>query len=249
VVLDRADGTEELRLGVGLLSVVDEDLSGLEVVVWTLLELESFVDDMLLVVAIEGWIELETFAEDLVEVKDLTSVGLDNFEIERELVDDTVRVKVDGDFTTTLPLSVLVEILLIFLVVELLLIFLELLLLIFLVLLSALEELVVLDRLNLEDLEVDVGFAVELVFLLGDDPVDLRLEVEDVLLLEEVLILLDDEVVFLLVGDWTLVILVIALVDEVLLVVFVDEVFLDEVPWVLEEVGFSLTHLQSEVRL
>jgi hypothetical protein len=64
-----------------------------------------------------------------------------------------------------------------------------------------------------------------------------------------VLILLDDEVVFLLVGDWTLVVLVIALVDEALLVAFVDEVFLVEMPLLLEEMGFSLTQLQSAIRL
>jgi len=90
--------------------------------------------------------------------------------------------------------------------------------------------------------------------LLDDDLVDdgvvwrLEAEVEDDLLLDEVPILLDDEVVFLLLGDWTLVVLVVILFDETLLVAFVDEVVLVEIPLVLEEMGF-LTQLQSEIRL
>jgi hypothetical protein len=228
-----------------------------------LLELESFVDDLTLVVTTEGAVELETCTEDLAELECLTSVELEDVEMERELVVDTLRLDVDVDFATVLLLSFLVELLLTFLVLLLrflvlllLLILLELLLLLlFLVPLTIFEEPVVFCRLEVEDLAVDVGFGDKLLVLLDDDLVDddvaLRLEdeVENDSLLEEVLILLDDEVVFLLVGDWTLVVLVIALVDEALLVAFVDEVFLVEMPLLLEEMGFSLTQLQSAIRL
>jgi hypothetical protein len=75
-----------------------------------------------------------------------------------------------------------------------------LLLLVFLVLLTTLEELVVFCRLDVENLELDVGFGAELAVLLDDvlvdDDVLLRLEdnVEDDFLLDDV-ILLDDEVI------------------------------------------------------
>lgn len=121
------------------------------------------------------------------------------------------------------------------------------LLLVFLVLL----ELVVFRRLDVEDLEVDTGFVVELVFVLladegvalwFEDDADFLLEDEDRddFLLEELVFLLDDEVGFLLLDD---------LVELVLIVVFVAEVFLLEDFLVVEEMDFSSTQSQSIRRL
>jgi hypothetical protein len=145
-----------------------------------LLELESFVDDLTLVVTTEGAVELETCTEDLAELECLTSVELEDVEMERELVVDTLRLDVDVDFATVLLLSFLVELLLTFLVLLLrflvlllLLILLELLLLLlFLVPLTIFEEPVVFCRLEVEDLAVDVGFGDKLLVLLDDDLVD-----------------------------------------------------------------------------
>lgn len=125
------------------------------------------------------------------------------------------------------------------------------LLVVFLVLLTMCEELVVLRRLDVEDLEVDVGFMVELVFvLLADEDVVLWLEDEgnllleeedtDDFLLEEVTFLLDDEVGFLLLDD---------LVELDLIVVFVVEVFLVEDFLIVEVTDFPSTQSQSERRL
>lgn len=120
------------------------------------------------------------------------------------------------------------------------------LLLAFLVLLTMFEELVVFRRPDVVDLEVDIGFMVELVFVLVavliDDKVAFRLEDEDKddFLLEEVIFLLDDEEGFLLLDD---------LVELVITAVFVTEVFLVEDPLVLEEIDFSKTQSQSVKRL
>lgn len=125
------------------------------------------------------------------------------------------------------------------------------LLLIFLVLLTMLEELVVLRTLDVDDLEVDTTFVVELVFvLLADEGVALWLEYDadfllededrDDFLLEELVFLLDDEVGFLLLDD---------LVELVLVVVFVAEVFLLEDVLVVEGMDLPSTQSQSARRL
>jgi hypothetical protein len=191
-------------------------------------------------------VELETFAEDLVELEGLKRTEVEDVELELRLVVDVLLVRADGDFAVVL--------LLVFLMLLLLL------LLVFLVLLTTFEELVVFCRLVVENLEVDDGFEVEPMFLLEvvllDDDVDLRLEgnVEDdflleevISLLEEMIILLDDEVVFWVLDVLTLVVIV--LVDEVLMVVFDDECFSVEVPFVLKDTDFPSTQLQSAVRL
>jgi hypothetical protein len=190
-------------------------------------------------------VELETFAEDLVELEGLKRTEVEDVELELRLVVDVLLVRADGDFAVVL--------LLVFLMLLLLL-------LVFLVLLTTFEELVVFCRLVVENLEVDDGFEVEPMFLLEvvllDDDVDLRLEgnVEDdflleevISLLEEMIILLDDEVVFWVLDVLTLVVIV--LVDEVLMVVFDDECFSVEVPFVLKDTDFPSTQLQSAVRL
>jgi hypothetical protein len=246
MVLDEIDITDELRREADLLLVAEEYLLGFEVVAEGLLELEGFVDDLLLGVAIEGLVELETFAEDLVELEGLKRTEVEDVELELRLVVDVLLVRADGDFAVVL--------LLVFLMLLLLL------LLVFLVLLTTFEELVVFCRLVVENLEVDDGFEVEPMFLLEvvllDDDVDLRLEgnVEDdflleevISLLEEMIILLDDEVVFWVLDVLTLVVIV--LVDEVLMVVFDDECFSVEVPFVLKDTDFPSTQLQSAVRL
>jgi hypothetical protein len=154
-------------------------------------------------------------------------------------VDDKLLIKLDEDLAAVLLLICLVLLLL---------------LLVFLVLLITLEELVVFCKLDVENLELDVGFGAELVVLLDDvlvvDDVLLRLEdnVEDDCLLEDV-ILLEDEVILLLVDDLVEVVWMGALVDEDLLVDFTDEVFLVEVPFVLAGMGFPSTQLQSAMRL
>jgi hypothetical protein len=217
-----------------------------EVVAESLLELEGFVDDLLLDVAIEGLVELETITEDLVELEGLKRTGVEDVELELRLVIDVLLVRADDDCAVVLPLVFLMLLLL--------------LLLIFLVLLSTFEELVVFCRLVVESLEVDEGFEVEPMFLLEvvllDDDVDLRLEddVEDdslveevIFVLEEMITLLDDEVIFWVLNDLTLV--MIALVDEALIVVFDDEGFLVEIIFVLEETSFPSTHSQSAIRL
>jgi hypothetical protein len=245
MVLDEIDITDELRREADLLLVAEEYLLGFEVVAEGLLELEGFVDDLLLGVAIEGLVELETFAEDLVELEGLKRTEVEDVELELRLVVDVLLVRADGDFAVVL--------LLVFLMLLLLL-------LVFLVLLTTFEELVVFCRLVVENLEVDDGFEVEPMFLLEvvllDDDVDLRLEgnVEDdflleevISLLEEMIILLDDEVVFWVLDVLTLVVIV--LVDEVLMVVFDDECFSVEVPFVLKDTDFPSTQLQSAVRL
>jgi hypothetical protein len=245
MVLDEIDITDELRREADLLLVAEEYLLGFEVVAEGLLELEGFVDDLLLGVAIEGLVELETFAEDLVELEGLKRTEVEDVELELRLVVDVLLVRADGDFAVVL--------LLVFLMLLLLL-------LVFLVLLTTFEELVVFCRLVVENLEVDDGFEVEPMFLLEvvllDDNVDLRLEgnVEDdflleevISLLEEMIILLDDEVVFWVLDVLTLVVIV--LVDEVLMVVFDDECFSVEVPFVLKDTDFPSTQLQSAVRL
>jgi hypothetical protein len=245
MVLDEIDITDELRREADLLLVAEEYLLGFEVVAEGLLELEGFVDDLLLGVAIEGLVELETFAEDLVELEGLKRTEVEDVELELRLVVDVLLVRADGDFAVVL--------LLVFLMLLLLL-------LVFLVLLTTFEELVVFCRLVVENLEVDDGFEVEPMFLLEvvllDDDVDLRLEgnVEDdflleevISLLEEMIILLDDEVVFWVLDVLTLVVIV--LVDEVLMVVFDDECFSVEVPFVLKDMDFPSTQLQSAVRL
>jgi hypothetical protein len=67
MVLDGRTGTEDIRPEEGLLRLED--------VAAGLLELASFVDDLLLVVVItEGLIELEIFAEDLVELEGLITM-------------------------------------------------------------------------------------------------------------------------------------------------------------------------------
>jgi hypothetical protein len=218
-----------------------------EVVAESLLELEGFVDDLLLDVAIEGLVELETITEDLVELEGLKRTGVEDVELELRLVIDVLLVRADDDCAVVL--------LLVFLMLLLLL----LLLLIFLVLLSTFEELVVFCRLVVESLEVDEGSEVEPMFLLEvvllDDDVDLRLkdDVEDdslveevIFVLEEMMTLLDDEVIFWVLDDLTLV--MIALVDEALIVVFDDEGFSVEIIFVLEETSFPLTHSQSATR-
>jgi hypothetical protein len=126
-------------------------VAGAEVVAESLLELEGFRDDLLLVVTTICLVELVIFAEDLVELEGLTRTEVEDFELEIELrlVVDLLLVKIDEDFN-----------------VVLLLIFLLLLLLIFLVLLTTFEELIVFFTLNVENLEVDVGFEVEAVYLL-----------------------------------------------------------------------------------
>lgn len=120
------------------------------------------------------------------------------------------------------------------------------LLLVFLVLL----ELVVFRRLDVEDLEVDTGFVVELGFvLLVDEGVALWLEDDADFVLEdedrddfllEVIFLLDDEVGFLLLDD---------LVELDLMVVFATEVFLLEDVLVVKEMEFPSTQSQSARRL
>jgi hypothetical protein len=165
--------------------IVGVFVAGAEVVAENLLELEGFRDDLLLVVTTVCLVELVIFAEDLVELEGLTRTEVEDFELEIELplVVDLLLVKIDEDFT-----------------VVLLLIFLLLLLLIFLVLLTTFEKLIVFFTLDVENLEVDVGFEVEAVYLLEvillDGDVDLRLEGngEVNLLLEKVISLLEETI-------------------------------------------------------
>jgi hypothetical protein len=247
MVLEEIDDTGELRDEADLLLVAKEYLLGFGVVAEGLLELEGFVDDLLLGVGIEVLVELETCAEDLVELEGLKRTEVEDVELDLRLVVDVLLVRADDDCAVVL--------LLVFLMLLLLL----LLLLIFLVLLSTFEELVVFCRLVVESLEVDEGFEVEPMFLLEvvllDDDVDLRLkdDVEDdslveevIFVLEEMMTLLDDEVIFWVLDDLTLV--MIALVDEALIVVFDDEGFSVEIIFVLEETSFPLTHSQSATR-
>lgn len=125
------------------------------------------------------------------------------------------------------------------------------LLLVLLVLLTIFEELVVFRGLDMDDLEVGIGFKIKLVFvLLADDNVVLWLEDKgnpllededrDDFLLEEVTFLLTDEVGFLLLAD---------LAELDLIVVFVTEFFLVEDFLVVEEMDFSSTQSQSTRRL
>jgi hypothetical protein len=247
MVLEEIDDTGELRDEADLLLVAKEYLLGFGVVAEGLLELEGFVDDLLLGVGIEVLVELETCAEDLVELEGLKRTEVEDVELDLRLVVDVLLVRADDDCAVVL--------LLVFLMLLLLL----LLLLIFLVLLSTFEELVVFCRLVVESLEVDEGSEVEPMFLLEvvllDDDVDLRLkdDVEDdslveevIFVLEEMMTLLDDEVIFWVLDDLTLV--MIALVDEALIVVFDDEGFSVEIIFVLEETSFPLTHSQSATR-
>jgi hypothetical protein len=248
MVLEEIDDTGELRDEADLLLVAKEYLLGFGVVAEGLLELEGFVDDLLLGVGIEVLVELETCAEDLVELEGLKRTEVEDVELDLRLVVDVLLVRADDDCAVVL--------LLVFLMLLLLLL---LLLLIFLVLLSTFEELVVFCRLVVESLEVDEGSEVEPMFLLEvvllDDDVDLRLkdDVEDdslveevIFVLEEMMTLLDDEVIFWVLDDLTLV--MIALVDEALIVVFDDEGFSVEIIFVLEETSFPLTHSQSATR-
>jgi hypothetical protein len=248
MVLEEIDDTGELRDEADLLLVAKEYLLGFGVVAEGLLELEGFVDDLLLGVGIEVLVELETCAEDLVELEGLKRTEVEDVELDLRLVVDVLLVRADDDCAVVLPLVFLM-----------LLLLLLLLLLIFLVLLSTFEELVVFCRLVVESLEVDEGSEVEPMFLLEvvllDDDVDLRLkdDVEDdslveevIFVLEEMMTLLDDEVIFWVLDDLTLV--MIALVDEALIVVFDDEGFSVEIIFVLEETSFPLTHSQSATR-
>jgi uncharacterized membrane protein YhdT len=178
--------------------------------------------------------EIKPFEEDLFKLVGLTRTAVE-VELELRLVVGVVLGNTDEDVTTELPVIFLLLLLL--------------LPLIFLVLLTNFVELIVFCKLDVEDLELDVGLEVEPEYLLEDDIVDLRLEgnVGDDFLLDDMMIMLDDEVIFLVLDGFAPV--VIPLVDEILMIVFEDEGVLMEVFFTLEEEGFPSTQLQSAMRL